>query len=110
MRILTLTLALLTAAPATADLFDAFGLGVYAAKVGDTVSTEIALRRLGTYEANPLMRNRGVRLATTVAAPLLFNCATAHLHETHPRAALWMRIGVVVGWGYITAHNLRAGN
>ena len=100
---------LLVAAPASADLFDAFGLGVYATKAGDAISSELARQRPGTYEANPALRNRGVRIATTAAAPALFNFATAKLHETHPRLALCVRIAAVVSWGSLTAHNMRVG-
>ena len=108
MRILALVM-LLVAAPASADLFGALGYGVYVAKAGESLSSELALQRAGTTEGNPLLVNRGVRLAAgTIAAPL-FNLGTAKLHHRHPRLALWMRIGVVVGWGYVTAHNLRVG-
>ena len=101
--------ALLFTVPSSADLFTAMGLGVCAAKAGDALSTELALQREGTAEANPLMQNRPVRLATSIAAPLLLNFATAKIHARNPRLALWLRIGAVVGWGYATAHNLRAG-
>ena len=40
MRILALAM-LLAAAPVSADLFDTFGLGVYAAKACDAISTEL---------------------------------------------------------------------
>lgn len=109
MRLAALAVVLLAAVPASADLFDAMGLGVYAAKAGDSLSTELALQRVGTVEVNPFMADRGVRLAASVVGAVAVNWGTARLHRTKPRLALWMRIGVVAGWGYVTAHNLRVG-
>jgi len=92
-----------------ADLFKVLGYGVYATRAGDIVSTELALRRANTYEANPLMRNRTIRMTSSVATAVGINYMTSKLHKHHPRAALWVRIATVVGWGYVTAHNLRVG-
>lgn len=110
MRALALAITLFVAVPAaSADFFDAMGLGVYAAKAGESLSTELALQRDGVVEGNPFLANRSVRLSVGVVTAPLFNLATAKIHKTRPRLALWMRIGVVVGWGYVTAHNLRVG-
>ncbi len=107
MRFLALAI-LLVATPAAADLFDALGYGVYAARAGDVVSTEFALQRSGVSEINPLFQNRGARLATMAGAPVI-NLLTAKLHKKNPKLALVIRIAAVVAWSSATAHNMRVG-
>ena len=108
MRMLALTIVLLAAAPTSADLFDAMGYGVYAARAGDVISTEVALQRPGVSESNPAFQNRGARFATMAGAPLI-NFLTAKLHKRKPRLALVIRIAAVVAWSSATAHNMRVG-
>jgi hypothetical protein len=69
----------------------------------DLASTEIALSREGTREANPLMQNQGARVALTVAAPLAVYYIGKKLSRKK-RIALY--IGVSVGWAYLSVHNL----
>ncbi len=69
----------------------------------DLASTEIALARDGAEEANPLMQNRGVRIATSVAAPLAVYYVGKKLGRK-TRIALY--IGVSVGWAYVAMHNV----
>ncbi len=108
MRILALAILLLAASPASADLFDAMGYGVYAARAGDVISTEAALQRPGVGEFNAAFQNRGARFATMAGAPLV-NFLTAKLHKKKPRLALVIRIVAVVAWSSATAHNMRVG-
>lgn len=108
MRLLALII-LLAAAPASADLFDVLGIGIYVTKATDIATTELALGRPGVYEANPLLHNRGVRVAASAVVAPLINLGTARVYRTRPRLALWMRVGVVVGWGFASAHHLRVG-
>ncbi len=70
---------------------------------GDLASTEIALARGGTREANPLLQNQGVRVAATVAATLAVYYVGKKLSRKK-RIALY--IGVSVGWAYLSVHNL----
>jgi hypothetical protein len=69
----------------------------------DFASTEIALARGDTREANPLLQNQGVRLAVTVAAPVAVYYIGKKLSRKK-RIALY--IGVSVGWAYLSVHNL----
>ena len=69
----------------------------------DFASTEIALTRDGTREANPLMQNRGVRAVTTVAVPVAVYYVGKKLSRKK-RIALY--IGISVGWAYLSMHNL----
>ena len=69
----------------------------------DLATTEIALARDGTQEGNPLMENRGVRAAATVAVPLAVYYAGKKLSRGK-RIALY--IGVSVGWAYLSIHNM----
>ena len=108
MRMLALAIVLLAAAPASADWFSALGYGVYAARAGDVISTEIALQRPGISESNTLFQNRGARIATMAGAPAI-NFLTAKLHRQHPRLAVVVRIAAIVVWSSAAAHNSRVG-
>lgn len=89
------------------DLFRILGWTTYGVMAGDVVSTQIGLNR-GFVEANPLQRNTAIRISSHVVVPILTNYATARLYEAgHRKTALWMRIAIVAGYGYVTAHNLR---
>lgn len=68
----------------------------------DFASTEIALRN-GAEEANPLMQNRGVRIAASVAAPLAVYYVGKKLG---PKTRIALYIGVSVGWAYVAMHNV----
>jgi hypothetical protein len=89
-------------------LFQAFGIGMYIAAAGDLASTEWALSHPQVYEQNPLMSNRGVRIAAHVLAPTAMWWTTDWMRKRgHSRSALLMRIGMTAGYGYLTVHNLR---
>ncbi len=107
MRLSFALVVLLAAVPASADWFDTFGYGVYAARAGDVISTEFAIQR-GATEINPLFQHRGARIATMAGAPLI-NLLTAKLHKDKPKLALVIRIAAVVVWSSATAHNMRVG-
>jgi hypothetical protein len=88
-------------------LYRTLGYLTYVSKAGDFVSTEYGLNN-GAVEANPLMQNRGVRLATTVAMPMLVNWGSNEVKKSgHPNGALWMRIAYVALHGFVIQHNLR---
>lgn len=89
-------------------LYRALGLAVWGTKMGDAVSTEMVLGVEGGVERNPFLQHRGVRISAAVAAPIIVNWGSDELRKRgHPKIALWLRIGAVAYWGYLTAHNLR---
>ena len=88
-------------------LFKALGWAHIGAQFGDLASTEYALNSGLAREGNPMMQNPAVRYTVKPVAAFGLNAATAKLYQTNPNAALWMRIALVAGYGYITAHNLR---
>jgi hypothetical protein len=89
-------------------LFQAFGIGMFAASAGDLASTEWGLSQPGIYEANPVVGHRGVRLTAHALVPAAVWFTTKRLHEDgHDRAALWVRIAVTAAYGYAVMHNLR---
>lgn len=88
-------------------LYKVMGWATWGGQAGDFASTEYLIEN-GGYERNPLMRNRGVRIGSVVAFPLVSNYLSEELRkEGHPKLALWMRIAVVGLKGYAIAHNLR---
>ena len=86
--------------------FQAFGYSMFAASGADVATTEWALRQPGVYEANPFMRNRGVRIATHALVPAAA-WWTSRWMQQHGRrkAALFLRIGVTVAYGVLAVHN-----
>jgi hypothetical protein len=92
--------------PHESELFRALGWAHYPAKLADFASTEIALRRPGAYEANPLMESRGVRIATTIALPVAMNVVTAKLYRKHPKWATALRIVAVAVPSALAVSNL----
>ncbi|MHA2068877.1 MAG: hypothetical protein ACXABY_31325 [Candidatus Thorarchaeota archaeon] len=111
MRKLTLVFLLL-ASPVVAEekeskLFRVAGWAVYGVSGGDVISTEIVLSN-GGREVNPLMRNRAIRVSSHVLLPLSINSMTADLYRRgNKKGALWIRIALVAGYGYVISHNLR---
>jgi len=106
-------LALALSAPLAAEekreesrLFRALGYAMFASKAGDFASTELVLAT-GGYETNPLMQNRGTRIAGTIAYPVIANYATAKVYQKHPKLAIATRIAIVGLYGWAVAHNLR---
>jgi hypothetical protein len=93
--------------PKSDRLYDALGYAMFAGSVGDFVSTQHALAR-GGYELNPLQRDLGVRIGTTVAFPFVANYLSDELREDgHEKLALWFRIALVGLKSYVIMHNLR---
>lgn len=95
--------------PKKSRLYNALGYALVGTAASDLVSTELALREPGTREANPLMAtNTETRVAVKASVTALVFLASNHAHaKGHDKAALWLRIAVVAGYGYVTAHNLR---
>jgi hypothetical protein len=88
-------------------LYDALGYAMFAGSAGDFLSTQYALSR-GAQELNPLQREMGVRVATTVAFPFVANYLSDELRKDgHEKLALWLRIALVGLKSYAIAHNLR---
>ena len=92
-------------------LFRALGMGVYATKATDAAATEWALRTIpGAYEGNPLLQRGEFRVPLQIVVPVVSNELTAKMYrDGHKRKALWIRVGIVAFYGYLTAHNLRQG-
>jgi len=91
-------------------IYTALGVGMFAAAGLDLASTELGSSRPGIYEANPFQSNRGVRIATPVAAPALMYWVTDRLHKSgRPKLALLARLGFNVACSYAVMHNLRTG-
>ena len=112
-RALILSAILFTASTAQAvengesDFFKILGWTTYGVIAGDLASTEIGISQ-GAIEANPLMRNRAVRISSHAVVAVVANHATARLHRAgHEKMALWMRIAMVAGYGYIISRNMR---
>ncbi len=70
----------------------------------DFASTEYGLAG-GAIEANPLMKNRGVRIATAVGIPLLIYAIT----RERPKLAKWTVICYVTGKSAIAGRNIYIG-
>lgn len=88
-------------------LFRALGVGVYAVNAGDIISTELAISN-GYRELNPRAQSRAVRVASHVAVAYGWNWGTERVRKGgHDRVALWMRVAMIVPYGYLTARNLR---
>ena len=75
---------------------------MFVASAADAATTE-GLARPQSFEANPLMANRFVRIASRVALP-----AVAWIRmqrQGHRKAALFLRIGVAAGYSLLAVHN-----
>ncbi len=65
-------LILLIAATSSAEGLSKLELATIGATAADLITTEIGIERYGLIEANPLMKNRGVRLAYGAGQAALF--------------------------------------
>lgn len=77
----------------------------------DAVSTELALQRPNTYEANPIMRGGtasrlGIKAASTVGSGLLLDL----LAKRHPKLANALGFGTGGAMGAIGVRNLKQGS
>ena len=91
-------------------LYKALGFALVGTATSDVWSTELALRsNPNAREANPFMAtNTEARIALKASTTALVFVASDHLHKKgHERAALWLRVATVAGYGIVTAHNLR---
>lgn len=77
---------------------------LYAGTVFDLGSTEVFLRR-GYQEANPLLRNRGARLAIATGTTITFDIFTKRIQRTNPKLASFLnfavggsKLGIGVTW------------
>ncbi|MGH7262226.1 MAG: hypothetical protein ACREI9_16440, partial [Nitrospiraceae bacterium] len=95
--------------PKKSGLYNAMGVALVGTSISDLASTEWALRQADVREANPLMSGGPeARIVLKSTAATLVFVGSDHLHKKgHTRTALWLRIAVVAGYGYVTAHNLR---
>ena len=83
-----------------------FGISMFVAATGDLATTEIALGRPGMYEANPLQRNRTVRVVSHIAVPALIWWATERVEKKgNGKLALVLRVAVTAIYSYATMHN-----
>jgi hypothetical protein len=88
--------------------FSGLGVGMFLAASGDVATTEWGLGRPGIYEANPIMKNRTVRISTHAVVPTVVWWASSKLHQDGKHKLAWaMRIAVVAAYGYATLHNYR---
>lgn len=76
----------------------------------DALSTEIALKRPGTYEANPLMRGGpagrlGIKAGATIGSGLLLDL----LAKSHPKVADVIGFGAGGTAGALGVRNLKQG-
>lgn len=101
-------LLLLLAAPAARAGERALPYGLWCgARAADLGSTELALARVpGAFEANPLLRERGVRLG--LGAATCVGMAEVDHSLRGRRKTRWAVRLVGLGlWGYAVQHNLR---
>ena len=96
---------LLSAQAAQADRLE---LGVLAVSVADLASTEYGIRSCSPcYESNPLLRSTGSRAALKAASGALVIVGTRKLAKTNPKAARFLKMGLIVLYSGATANNLR---
>jgi len=83
------------------------GVGMFAASAADLLTTEQGLAR-GFDEGNPAAANRGLRIATHVAGPMVVYYATEKLERAgKPKTALLLRVSLMVAYSYAAIHNAR---
>ena len=88
-------------------LFRALGWAHVGVQFGDLASTEYALNQGNAREGNPFLTHPAARYTIKPIVTFGLNAASAKLYQTNPKLALWMRVGLVAGYGYVIAHNLR---
>jgi len=97
----------LSAPPGGSAGFRATGISMFAASAADIATTEWGLSE-GFVEGNPLVTQRGVRIATHIAAPLAVYWATERLHRSgKPKLAWFLRISIMAAYSYAAIHNTR---
>ncbi len=87
-------------------LFEASGLGLFAASAADFATTEWGLSR-GLQEGNPVASRRGIRLVHHVVGPAAVYWTTERLQKSgKTKLALGLRIALMVAYSYAAVHNL----
>lgn len=87
--------------------FVASGMSMFAASAADIATTEWGLSR-GLVEGNPIVAQRGVRIATHVAGPLAVYWATEKLRKSGRGKLAWaLRLSITAAYGFAAAHNAR---
>ncbi len=91
---------------ANSVLFEASGLGLFAASAADFATTEWGLSR-GLQEGNPVASRRGVRLLHHVVGPAAVYWTTERLQKSgKTKLALGLRIALMAAYSYAAIHNL----
>ena len=87
--------------------FVATGASMFAASAADILTTEWGLSE-GLVEGNPLVTNRGVRIATHVAGPLAVYWATERLRKSGRVKLAWaLRLSITAAYAFASVHNAR---
>ena len=79
-------------------------IGMLAASAFDIGTTEHGLKHRGMYEANPLMKNRGVRVTVNIAAPIALYFAIRNKPKKVQILATVPYIGLKT---FVGVHNLK---
>src|SRR3990172_3806769 len=91
-------------------LFEASGVGLFAASAADFATTEWGLSR-GLQEGNPVASQRGVRLLHHVVGPAAVYWTTERLQRSgKTKLALGLRIALMAAYSYAAIHNLHQVN
>ncbi len=91
---------LLAGQPARADVLDSLVIGASAA---DLVTSEIALSRPGTTEANPLGPSTAARVAMKVAGTAAILVVS---HKVNHKAARVLKVVAFLAWSGAAVHNM----
>ncbi len=87
--------------------FSASALSMFAASAADIATTEWGLSQ-GFVEGNPVVAQRGVRIATHIAAPIAVYWATERLHRSgKKKLAFFLRLSIMAAYSYAAIHNTR---
>lgn len=87
--------------------FVASGVSMFAASAADILTTEWGLSQ-GLVEGNPLVTQRGVRIATHVAGPLAVYWATEKLRRSGRGKLAWaLRLSITAAYAFASVHNAR---
>lgn len=87
-------------------LFRALGNAIYISNAADMISTELSIA-CGKVEKNPFMTNRAIRIPAKVVGPFVINHLTAKLYQSHPKAAIALRLGATCAFAYAASKNLQ---
>ena len=94
-------------APSMGRAFDASVVTLRAAIAADAISTEMALSRPGVYEANPMQRNRYVRIGSHAALAVALPMIEKRVFRNHPKLAAVLNFGLAAGFAVISGSNVQ---